>query len=165
MLAPECFARPRRAAHAFQHPIKTHHTSLQGASPSKKNFFQKPLNISFEFYTIIYYIIFSNKYICVCFPVFVFALTSGLEVAHDMICSSIPDTHLLLSCVRFLKRPSPSRAAQFFKSEGHLYVLSLTISSASLSLATGSRSGTMKDSGKVCPRARASAVLTVVEKQ
>lgn len=28
-----------------------------------------------------------------------FALTSGLEVAQDMICSSIPDTHLLLSCV------------------------------------------------------------------
>ncbi len=95
------------------------------------------------------------------------ALTSGLEVAHDMICSSIPDTHFLLSCVRFLKRPSPLRAAQFFtiKSAGHLYVLSLTISNASLSLATGSRSGTMKDSGKVCPRARASAVLTVVEKQ
>lgn len=33
------------------------------------------------------------------------------------------------------------------------------------SLGTGSRSGTEKDSGKLAPRARASAVLTVVEKQ
>lgn len=41
----------------------------------------------------------------------------------------------------------------------------LTISRAISSLATGSRSGTEKDSGKVAPRASASAAFTVVEKQ
>lgn len=41
----------------------------------------------------------------------------------------------------------------------------LTMSRAISSLGTGSRSGTEKDSGKVAPRARASAALTVVEKQ
>lgn len=44
-------------------------------------------------------------------------------------------------------------------------VTSLTISRAISSLCTGSRSGTVKDSGKVAPRARASAAFTVVEKQ
>lgn len=39
------------------------------------------------------------------------------------------------------------------------------MSRAISSLGTGSRSGTQKDSVKVAPRARASAALTVVEKQ
>lgn len=42
---------------------------------------------------------------------------------------------------------------------------SLTMSRAISSLGTGSRSGTENDSGKVAPRARASAAFTVVEKQ
>lgn len=41
----------------------------------------------------------------------------------------------------------------------------LTISNDILSLVTGSKSGTVKDSGKESPRASASAAFIVVEKQ